>query len=324
MNLSAVDIREFREAVYAFYRHNGRHDLPWRNTDNAYRVLLSEIMLQQTQVSRVGQRYGEFLDLFPTLEALARAPLREVLAAWSGLGYNRRARFLHELAQIVVSDYSGQLPESADELRRLPGIGEYTASAVACFAYGKAEVVLETNIRRAIIYSFFAVAPSEPDMRSGDHDLVTGQEQRRLFVAESFASGAAARFPSSSQEFYPRVSRAPVHDRDVKSVASEVLDTGNARHWNYALMDYGEVIGRTVPNPNRHSAHYRKQSPFKGSKREVRGALVRALSSVPHASESVLAEQTGFSAARISSALQDLFQEGFVEQEERSGMWQIR
>lgn len=324
MNLSDADIREFREAVYAFYRQNGRHDLPWRNTDNAYRVLLSEIMLQQTQVSRVGQRYVEFLDLFPTLEALAGAPLREVLAAWSGLGYNRRARFLHELAQIVVSDYGGRLPESADELRRLPGIGEYTASAVACFAHGKAEVVLETNIRRAIIYSFFAVAPSEPDMRSGDHDLATRQEQRQLFVAESFASGAAVRFPSSSQEFYPRVSRDPVHDRDVKSVASQVLDTDSARHWNYALMDYGEVIGRTVPNPNRHSAHYRKQSPFKGSKREVRGALVRALSSVPHASESVLAEQTGFSPGRISSALQALHQEGFVEQEKRSGVWKIR
>lgn len=145
---------QFRREVWAHYRTHGRHDLPWRKTKNPYRILVSEVMLQQTQVSRVIEKYREFLKEFPTVSALAEAPLSRVLASWRGLGYNRRAKFLHDAAKAVISDSGGRLPKTAPELRALPGVGPYTASAVAVFAYNQPEILIETNIRTVFLHHF--------------------------------------------------------------------------------------------------------------------------------------------------------------------------
>lgn len=143
-NLAAV-----RRALLHWFRHHGR-DLPWRRTRDPYRVLVSEIMLQQTQVDRVKPKYAAFLELFPTLEALATASPGDVIRAWAGLGYNRRALNLQRTARAVLNEHHGQFPQTPDELQTLPGIGPYTAGAVACFAFERDVAFMDTNIRRVI------------------------------------------------------------------------------------------------------------------------------------------------------------------------------
>ena len=152
--LTPSTIRSFRRKVYDHYRKQGR-DLPWRKTDDPYHILVSEIMLQQTQVERVTGKYREFLRAFPNLASLARAPLARLLRIWSGMGYNRRALSLKRLAQQVVAGHQGKLPADPAELIKLPGIGPYTAGAVAAFAFNKPVVVMDTNIRRVFIHEFF-------------------------------------------------------------------------------------------------------------------------------------------------------------------------
>ena len=142
----------FRRTVWAHYRKHGRHDLPWRKTTNPYRILVSEVMLQQTQVERVIWYYKEFLKKFPTAKALAEAPLSEVLKSWQGLGYNRRAKMLHAAAKEIAK--RGMLKDAAG-LETLPGVGPYTARAVAAFAFNEDNVLIETNIRTAVIHHFF-------------------------------------------------------------------------------------------------------------------------------------------------------------------------
>ena len=147
----ATSDRSPREALLSWYLENGRHDLPWRRTKDPYRIYLSEIMLQQTQVSTVLERfYFPFLERFPTLRDVAEAEEEAVLKAWEGLGYYSRARNLHRTACLT----GGQLPETAEELEKLPGIGRSTARAIACFAFGEALPILDANIRR-ILYRHF-------------------------------------------------------------------------------------------------------------------------------------------------------------------------
>jgi len=149
---------EFRRKLIAWFKRSGR-DLPWRRTRNPWRVLVSEVMLQQTQVPRVTGYYGRFLQRFPTVRDLAQARPARVREAWDGLGYYRRAANLHRLAREVVERYDGELPDNPDDLARLPGIGPYTAGAVACFAYEKAVPLVDTNIARVLRRAFHPRLP---------------------------------------------------------------------------------------------------------------------------------------------------------------------
>lgn len=158
-------VASVRKVVWEYYRQSGRHHLPWRHTHNPYYVLVSEIMLQQTQVDRVIPYYTRFIKAFPTVAALARAPQRDVLSLWSGLGYNRRALFLHRAAQSIVCKHRGRFPRDAQTLRSLPGVGEYTAKAVCVFAYNYEEVLLETNVRAVVLHHFFKTKCAVPDMK---------------------------------------------------------------------------------------------------------------------------------------------------------------
>jgi A/G-specific adenine glycosylase len=150
---STPEILSFRRRLIAWFRRNGRA-LPWRHTRDPYRVLVSEIMLQQTQVSRVAEYYPRFLGRYPTIHDLAAARPQQVREVWEGLGYYRRAENLHRLAQVVVAERNGQLPEDPADLQQLPGIGRYTAGAVATFAFEQAHPAVDTNVSRVIRRAF--------------------------------------------------------------------------------------------------------------------------------------------------------------------------
>jgi A/G-specific adenine glycosylase len=151
--------RWFRRRLLDWYRANGR-DLPWRQTRDPYRVLVSEVMLQQTQVDRVLPKYHEWLEKYPTLEALASAPARDVAATWRPLGYNIRPRRLHAIARESVASYGGVLPSDEATLRSFKGIGAYTAGAVLSFAFGRRAAILDTNVARVLFRVF--VGRGEP------------------------------------------------------------------------------------------------------------------------------------------------------------------
>jgi A/G-specific adenine glycosylase len=144
---------EFRRRLLRWFRKHGR-DLPWRRTRDPYRVLVSEVMLQQTQVARVEAYYGRFLERYPTIESLAEAPAGAVRESWEGLGYYRRAANLHRLARAVVAERAGVIPRDPEELVQLPGVGRYTAGAIACFAYERPAAAVDTNVARVIRRAF--------------------------------------------------------------------------------------------------------------------------------------------------------------------------
>ena len=165
--------REFSRRLRAWFRNHGR-DLPWRRTRDPYRVLVSELMLQQTQVSRVVDYYERFLARFPTLDHVAEAPRRSVLKSWAGLGYYARARSLHALARHVTRD-GGSIPDDPEELRTLPGIGAYTAGAVASFAYERRAALVDTNVARVLQRAF--IPSVDPKSSRGQRAIWAMAEQ---------------------------------------------------------------------------------------------------------------------------------------------------
>ena len=153
-----AEVKRFQKTILDWHKKYGRHSLPWRKTRDPYKILVSELMLQQTQVLRVIPKYKSFLRKFPTARALAKASVLSILKEWQGLGYNRRALFLKRTADAVVKKYKGIFPKNVSELESLPGIGAYTARAVSVFAWNKPEAFIETNIRRIFIHFFFSAA----------------------------------------------------------------------------------------------------------------------------------------------------------------------
>jgi len=149
----ASERQRFRRNLLSWYRKNGR-DLPWRKTDDPYHILVSEIMLQQTQVDRVLPKYGEWLEKYPSFEALAAAPLDEVAETWYPLGYNIRPKRLHSIAREAVEKFGGELPSDEDTLRSFKGIGDYTAGAIRSFAFGERAAILDTNVARVLLRVF--------------------------------------------------------------------------------------------------------------------------------------------------------------------------
>lgn len=263
-DLSPAAIGKFREMVYAFYRARGRHDMVWRHTADPYRILVSEIMLQQTQVERVAVKYPEFIAAFPDFATLAQAPLRDVLAAWQGMGYNRRAIALKGCAEKISEEYGGEFPRDPEVLATLPGIGKATASSICAFAFDMPVVFIETNIRRVFIHFFF-----------GDAEQVS--------------------------------------DADILPLVTAMLDRDHPREWYWALMDLGTELKKHVPNPNRRSSGYTKQSPFEGSDRRIRGEILRLLVGTPALSEAEIAQRAaGGDAHRTKKVLSGLVKEGFI------------
>jgi len=210
---------------------HGRHDLPWRRTRDPYRIFVSEIMLQQTYTSRVLPKYREWIQLFPNWRALSVAPFPRVLRAWQGLGYNRRARYLADSARIVVEKYHGRLPKRPEELESFPGVGRYTARAISCFAYGRCEPFIETNIRRVIIHDFF----SSSEKGIADEkilailELLEPRKRKRdwYFALMDYGAGLRGYFPNPNQrgKSYVRQTRFEGSTRYVRAAIVKTLLT---------------------------------------------------------------------------------------------------
>jgi A/G-specific adenine glycosylase len=259
-------IESFQKEIYRYFEKSGRQ-LPWRKTRTPYKILISEIMLQQTQVDRVIEKYERFIEAFPDFHSLNRASLSEVYSIWQGLGYNRRALALKRIAETVIDDYDGQLPDTIEKLSSLPGIGAATASSICAFAFNKPTIFIETNIRTVFIYHFF---------------------RRRRTVA----------------------------DAEIAAISEKVLDKNNPRQWYSALMDYGAMLKKKYPGLLKKSAQYKKQSPFQGSRRQLRGKVLRMLLENPRQTEmSVLKKLESGNSETLHEIIEELIREGFVTKE---------
>lgn len=163
MKLKKSEIKKFQRMIWEWWNKNKR-DLPWRRTKDPYKIFISEIMLQQTQVDRVLPKYKEFIKTYPTVHTLAKANLAEIIKLWKGMGYNRRAVYLKRAAEMIIKNYRGTFPSDSKELEKLPGVGKYTAAAICCFAFGKDEVVVDTNVRQIISHFFIKKGATESEI----------------------------------------------------------------------------------------------------------------------------------------------------------------
>ena len=265
MKLPERRVLQFQNTVLDFYRRQGRN-FPWHQTRDPYAILISEVMLQQTQAERVVPFFKAWMKQFPAVQALTKAPLKEVLLAWQGLGYNRRALYLKRAAGTIVRKYGGNIPKSVAEIDALPGIGPYTAGAIAAFAWDLPVACVETNIRSVYLHFFFK-------------------------------------------------KRENVRDDEILKIVRKTLPNQvqpySVREWYNALMDYGAMLKETVGNPNAKSATYVKHTMFKGSRRELRGEILR------RAARKGIVVASDFKALRskfsVANVLADLGAEGFLE-----------
>ncbi len=180
---------DFADRLIAWHAHSGRHDLPWQNTTDPYRIWLSEIMLQQTQVSTVIPYYARFLARCPTLASLAEAPADDVMALWAGLGYYARARNLHACAKQVMAEFGGEFPQTPEQIATLPGIGRSTAAAIAAFAFGQRAAILDGNVKRVLcrvfgIEGFPGSVPVERKLWDLAEDLLPKKEIQTYIQAQ--------------------------------------------------------------------------------------------------------------------------------------------
>jgi A/G-specific adenine glycosylase len=182
--IKKLDLKEFQRDILTFFESHGRQ-FPWRSTRNPYEILVSEVMLQQTQTERVALRYPLFLRQFPTCSSLAATTLPEVLQAWEGMGYYRRARNLFAAAQVITDEYGGRVPDSVSLLEELPGIGAYTARAIATFAYGAKVPFIETNIRTVYLHLLYPKQEKVSDrvLLERIEETLYGKDSRKWYYA---------------------------------------------------------------------------------------------------------------------------------------------
>ena len=268
--LSFQGVQAFQDLIYSYYNTYGRM-FAWRTTHDPYYIMVSEVMLQQTQTYRVEKKYEQFIKELSTFTALAGASNAQVLTLWQGLGYNRRALNLQKAAQKIVTDYAGKLPQEPSLLKELPGIGAATASSICAFAFNVPTVFIETNIRTVFIQLFF---PHE----------------------------------------------TAVHDRVLFPLIEQTLDSTQPRQWYYALMDYGVMLKKLYKNPSRKSVHHTVQSKFKGSIRQIRGAVIRILTQSEQLTEleliTLLTAQLSCSAEKVVTVLETLYREQAIKKQE--------
>lgn len=261
-----VQYQDFYEKLWEYYETHGRHDLLWRQPElngsfDPYKIMVSEVMLQQTQVSRVTLKYQNFLRIFPTIQSLATATLGDVLREWQGLGYNRRAKFLWQTAQKVSENFNGAMPSTESALVALPGIGKNTAGAILAYAFNQPAIFIETNIRTVYIHHFFA-------------------------------------------------DKQGIDDREIITLLAKTLDAGQPREFYWALMDYGTYLKQAHGNLNKLSKSYARQSKFHGSKRQIRGAVIRLLGDGTQMYGSL---QNAIQDERLDTVLSDLEAEGLIK-----------
>ncbi len=287
-------------------------DLPWRCVDDPYAVMVSEVMLQQTQVSRVAKYWERFLSSFPTVDALAAASTSDVLEHWQGLGYNRRALALKRAADLVSAEMGGVLPRTAEGLVALPGVGPATAAGVMAFAYRLPSVYIETNVRTVFLHELF---PDREKVSDRVLEPYVRQTCPEVPVRADGEGGAGASQGDGAAGARGAVPFEPLGD-----------PSQDARAWYYALLDYGAHLKTQVANPSRRSSHYARQSAFEGSHRQKRSFILKlALASPEGVSEAeALAALSRFElesgrdaidAARGRALVDQLIDEGFFKRQ---------
>ena len=253
------DIVAFQNKVMDWWAENKR-DLPWRRNPSPYNVLVSEIMLQQTQVSRVAPKFNEFMETFPTIKSLANAETRQLLQVWSGLGYNRRAIWLKEAAKQI--DEREEFPQTVGDLQKLKGVGPYTSRSILIFAFNQDLATVDTNIRRVLIASGFA--------------------------------------------------EEGMSDKQLQTIADAVLLRGRSRDWHNALMDYGAQV---LTSSSTGISPMSKQTCYEGSSRQVRGAVIRALTETNELGigDLILVLDCDLDVSELKSIMSQLIIDGLVE-----------
>ena len=266
------DLLAFKTLVLSFYAEHGR-PFVWKETCDPYRILLSEVMLQQTQTSRVLPKYEAFLCRWPDFSSLAEASTEELLSVWKGLGYNRRALNLRKSAR-MTEEWGWTIPNDESLIKTLPGVGKSTTAAIRSFCFHEKSVYLETNVRRVLLTCFYP-----------------GEEE--------------------------------VKDKELEALLVELsLINDDMKIWYYALMDYGVLLKALFPNANKRSAHYSKQKKFENSNRQIRGQLIHLLTDTGSKDISAIYDLLShFEDERILNSLEQLQQEGFVQ--EKEGVYKI-
>lgn len=269
--------RLFNKTLFAWHK-KGYRDMPWRDTRDPYHILVSEIMLQQTQVDRVRTKYAEFLKKFPAVRVLAKAPLGEVLRIWSGLGYNRRAKYLHECAKQVVALHNGKFPKTYDELVLLPGIGMSTAGALLAFAYDNETPMIDTNIRRILVRVFLS-------LKTGEKKIPRDKE---LYV---FA-----------QSLIPK-GKGRMWNYAMLDLGATLCTARNHSDECPFIKLHGKVGDFVYKKP---------QKKFNNSRRYYRGQILKLLSSQGSLRQDTLPELLGKTAEEVSGILSDLVKEHLI------------
>ncbi|PSQ43744.1 A/G-specific adenine glycosylase [Halobacteriales archaeon SW_7_68_16] len=292
------DTPAIRAALTEWYEEDHR-SFPWRETTDPYPILVSEVMSQQTQLGRVVDAYDAFLDRFPTVAALAEADRADVVGFWTdhSLGYNNRATYLHETARIVVEERGGEFPETPEELAELPGVGPYTANAVASFAFDAGDAVVDTNVKR-VLYRAFAVPDDDAVFEAAANDLMPAGESRVWNNAVMELGGVACgKTPRCDEDGCPW------------------------REWCHAY-ETGDFTAPDVPT----------QPSFEGSRRQFRGRIVRALS----ANDELALDELGptvrvdyapdgeYGRGWLRGVLVDLADDGLVTLDESDGETTVR
>lgn len=298
-----IEAGPLQAQLLAWYAQH-RRDLPWRQGADPYRVLVSEFMLQQTQAERVTPRFTAFLQQFPDFAALAAATTADVLRAWSGLGYNQRALRLQQIARTVTAQYGGILPSGIADLRRLPGIGPYTAAAVACFAFGAQTATVDTNIRRVLQR---IVAGGGPDS-----DLT--ERQVWALAEAALPEGRAADWNQALMDLGATICTARAPDCPHCPVA----DLCRFRQDGWTSDVPAPIARRTQPRP---------PQPFVGSSRYYRGRVLRVLSALdpgagmalPALGRQIKEDYAGYDGTWLESVLTQLERDGLVALEHDEG-----
>jgi A/G-specific adenine glycosylase len=230
--LQSEGVFAFQSHIYDYYHNNGRSFL-WREEVDPYSIVVSEIMLQQTQTQRVIEKFVSFRQLFPTLEALAQASTKDVITAWQGLGYNRRGLALQKIAQIVVDEYDGNLPDSPETLQTFPQIGPNTAGSICAFAFNKPTVFIETNIRTVFIYSFFkdALSVSDKQIHSLVEQTLDAENPRDWYYALMdygvMLKKSLPRDPNKNSKHYSKQSKFEGSERQIRGMILRLLTQNN-------------------------------------------------------------------------------------------------
>src|SRR5579883_1363148 len=267
IRLDPALLARVHEQLLSWYAIEQR-DLPWRTTSDPYAILVSEIMLQQTQVDRVLPKYRQFLSAFPTLADLARASTAEVIAVWAPLGYNRRAVSLQAIARQVMAEYDGRIPDTIEELLKLKGIGRYTAGAIACFAYHRQVATVDTNIRRVLHRIFLGLEHPEPKANDAQM-LVLAEQVLPAGHAYEWNQALMDLGATTCTSANPQCSSCPLQEPC----------RAYAEMSQYSLFPSGTVL-RQLRKVAEKKTGYQSQ-PFTSTNRYFRGRVIALLRTLP-------------------------------------------